>query len=225
MREVALEQGFQTAGESVALSHHLAMAQPDDRSARVIDEIDLLRAQEYDLLAGLLGRAPTRDVLARVAAIKGGPGQIGMAHLALATTAAEQDPDALQHEFFALFIGVGRGELLPYASYYLTGFLNERPLARVREDLEHIGVERAENQYEPEDHIAILFEIMAGLAADRFAAEPGAEKRFFERHIQPWAERFFVDLENAKSAHFYRSVGALGRLFMEVEAEAFAMDA
>ena len=223
MQEVELERGFQTVGEVAALSHAFAMSEPD-QAARLIEDVDLLRAQEYDMLAALLGRAPTSDTLARIAQIEGGSSPLGAAHAALAKAAAEQDPDDLQNEFFGLFIGVGRGELLPYASYYLTGFLNERPLARVREDLGAMGVERAENQYEPEDHIAILFEIMAGLAAGRFPAEPGMEKRFFERHILPWTERFFTDLEDAKSARFYRPVAALGRLFIEIETEAFAMD-
>jgi TorA maturation chaperone TorD/DNA-binding transcriptional regulator YdaS (Cro superfamily) len=190
-----------------------------------VDEVDLLRSHEYNLLSLLLGRAPDRDVLARLAALKGDPSPLGLAHIALAEAAASADPDDLQREYFDLFIGVGRGELLPYASYYLTGFLNERPLARVREDLNQLGIERAEAQSEPEDHLAILCEIMAGLAAGRFAAEPGADHRFFERHLKPWAPRFFADLETAKFAKFYRPVGAIGRVFMEIESEAFAMAA
>jgi TorA maturation chaperone TorD len=133
------------------------------------------------------------------------------------------DAGAVADEFFALFIGVGRGELLPYASYYLTGFLHERPLARVREDLGQLGVERAASVSEPEDHVALLCETMAGLAAARFAAPDGADRRFFERHLKPWAARFFADLERAEAARFYRAVGAVGRRFMEIEVEAFAL--
>jgi TorA maturation chaperone TorD len=190
-----------------------------------VDEIDLLRAHEYNLLAVLLGRAPTRDVLDRVAELKGDASPLGLAHIALAEEASRADPDDLSREFFDLFVGIGRGELLPYASYYLTGFLNERPLARVREDLNLMGVERAEGQSEPEDHVALLCEIMAGLAAGRFEAEEGAERRFFERHLKPWAPRFFADIETAKHGRFYRPVGTIGRIFMEIEAQAFAMDA
>jgi TorA maturation chaperone TorD len=200
---------------------------PDEERAAppAVDETDLLRSHEYGLLALLLGRAPTRDVLDRLAQLKGDPSPLGLAHIALAEAAAAADPDDLQREFFDLFVGVGRGELLPYASYYLTGFLNERPLARVREDLRRFGIERVEGQFEPEDHVAILCEVMAGLAAGRFEAEPGADGRFFERHLKPWAPRFFADLETAKFARFYKPVGAIGRLFMDIEAEAFAMDA
>lgn len=190
----------------------------------MVDEIDLLRVHVYDLLATLLGRAPTREVLAQLAAFEGDGSAIGQAIATLRRAAGEIDAARLEREHFHVFVGVGRGELLPYASYYLTGFLNERPLARVREDLRILGVERDEATCEPEDHIAILFEVMAGLAARRFPAEPGAERAFFERNLKPWAERFFADLETAPSARFYRAVGGLGRLFMEIETEAFAME-
>jgi TorA maturation chaperone TorD len=196
----------------------------EDRQSAV-DEIDLLRSHEYNLLSVLLGRAPTKDVLDRLTGLKGDPSPLGLAHIALAEAAESADPDDVSREFFGLFIGVGRGELLPYASYYLTGFLNERPLARVREDLLQLGIERSEAQSEPEDHVAILCEVMAGLATRRFEGEPGSDRRFFERHLKPWAARFFADLETAKLARFYRPVGAIGRIFMEIEAEAFAMDA
>ena len=196
-----------------------------DAPAEAVDEIDRLRAHEYGLLAVLLGRAPAKDLLERLSELKGDATPLGLAHIALAELASDVDPDELSREFFDLFIGVGRGELLPYASYYLTGFLNERPLARVREDLNALGIERAEGHHDPEDHLAILCEVMAGLAAGRFEVESGAERRFFERHLKPWAARFFADLETARHARFYRPVGTIGRIFMEIEAQAFAMDA
>jgi TorA maturation chaperone TorD len=197
----------------------------DADAALTVDEIDALRAQEYNLLAVLLGRAPTREVLERVARLKGDASALGLAHIALAEAAANADENAVSREFFDLFIGVGRGELLPYASYYQTGFLYERPLARLREDLAAIGAEATGRQSEPEDHIAILCEVMAGLAMGEFEAKPGADRRLFERHLKPWAARFFADLETANAARFYRAVGRVGRVFMEIEAEAFAMDA
>jgi TorA maturation chaperone TorD len=188
-----------------------------------IDQVDLLRSREYAFIATLLHRAPDPELLSCVAMLGGDASPLGQANRGLAAAASGAAADTLEREFFDLFVGVGRGELLPYASYYLTGFLNERPLARVRGDLNAMGIERAEDEPESEDHIGILFEVMAGLAGGRFPADPGAERRFFERHLKPWAERFFVDLENCRST-FYRAVGGLGRLFMEIEAEAFAMD-
>jgi len=118
--------------------------------------------------------------------------------------------------------------VLPYGSYYLTGFLHERPLARLRGDLADLGLARAEEQCEPEDHIAILCEVMAGLAGGRFAASAGddrrrVEKQFFDKHVAPWARRFFADLERAEAADFYRAVAAVGATFSDVETEAFAL--
>ena len=188
-----------------------------------VDEIDQLRAAEYGLLSLLLGKAPDADTLKRVATLKGDASDLGMAHVELAAAAAATDDRAVSKEFFDLFIGLGRGELLPYASYYLTGFLHERPLARVREDLRALGIERAGTSREPEDHIAILLEVMAGLARNDFEAEFVEQARFFERHLKPWAARMFADLEMSPSARFYRAVGRAGRVFMELESEAFTL--
>lgn len=188
-----------------------------------VDEIDQLRAGEYGLLSVLLGKAPDADTLSRVAHLKGDASELGMAHLELATAASELDSATVSKEFFNLFVGLGRGELLPYASYYLTGFLHERPLARVREDMDLLGIERAGPSREPEDHIAILLEMMAGLARGEFDADVGAQARFFARHLKPWAARMFADLEVSPSARFYRAVGRVGRIFIELESEAFTL--
>jgi len=188
-----------------------------------IDEIDQLRAAEYGLLSLLLGKAPDPDTLSRVAALKGDASDLGMAHIELAAAAAAADGRTVSKEFFDLFIGLGRGDLLPYASYYMTGFLHERPLARVREDLGVLGIERAGSSREPEDHIATLLEVMAGLARGDFEADFTEQARFFERHLKPWAARMFADLEMSRSAHFYRAVGRVGRVFMELESEAFTL--
>jgi TorA maturation chaperone TorD len=188
-----------------------------------IDEIDAQRAAEYGLLSLLLGKAPDADTLSRVAALKGDASDLGIAHIELAAAAGAADYEAVSKEFFSLFIGLGRGDLLPYASYYLTGFLHERPLARVREDLDALGIERAGSSREPEDHIATLLEVMAGLARGDFEVDFAAQVRFFERHLKPWASRMFADLEMSRSANLYRAVGRVGRVFMELESEAFTL--
>jgi TorA maturation chaperone TorD/DNA-binding transcriptional regulator YdaS (Cro superfamily) len=188
-----------------------------------VDEVDQLRAAEYGLLSLLLGKAPDADTLLRVAALKGDASDLGMAHLELAAAAAATDVGAASKEFFDLFIGLGRGDLLPYASYYMTGFLHERPLARVREDLDVLGIERAGASREPEDHIAILLEVMGGLARGDFEADFTEQARFFERHLKPWASRMFADLEMSRTANFYRAVGRVGRVFIELESEAFTL--
>ncbi len=188
-----------------------------------LDEIDVARAQEYALLAVLLAKAPGADLLKRFEKLEGDESDIGRAHETLADAAASVNAQQLEREYFDVFIGVGRGELLPYASYYLTGFLHERPLARLRGDLFLLGIEKNEDNPDPEDHIAFLCEIMAGIISKRFPAPIGADREFFEKHIKPWASRFFADLEAAESANFYRSVGKLGRAFIEIETEAFAL--
>jgi TorA maturation chaperone TorD len=190
-----------------------------------IDEIDALRAQEYDLLAALLGRAPAPELVAGLHGLDGDASPLGQAHAALGRAAREADPRVVGRDYFALFVGVGRGLIMPYASYYLTGFLNERPLARVRQDLAELGLERDPGSSEPEDHAATLLEVMATLAGRRLPAEPNADHRFFERHLKPWIGRFFTDVAAQATTPFYRAVGELGEVFTTVEAEAFAMEA
>jgi TorA maturation chaperone TorD len=188
-----------------------------------VDETDSARAQEYALLAALLARAPDAKLLAKLSALRGDATPLGLAHVALADAASQTTAKNVEREFFDLFIGLGRGELMPYGSYYLTGFLHERPLARLREDLAKLGIARADGNPEPEDHAAILCEIMAGLASGRFAAPQGAQRDLFDKHLTPWIGRFFADLERVEAAQFYRAVGALGRVFMDIESEAFAL--
>jgi TorA maturation chaperone TorD len=194
-----------------------------DQLSGEIDDVAVARAQEYALLSAILARAPDAQILDKLAVLRGDPTPLGVAHAALAEAASQTTVERVEREFFNLFIGIGRGELLPYGSYYIAGFLHERPLARLREDLSVLGIERAEDHYEPEDHAAILLEIMAGLVSGRFAAAAGSDQRLFEKHLAPWIGRFFADLERAEAADFYRRVGTLGRVFVEIETQAFAL--
>jgi TorA maturation chaperone TorD len=198
---------------------------PGGEQPAEIDDVDAARAQEYSLLAMLLARTPDATTLGRIARLGGNATPLGLAHAGLSRAAENASAEEIESEFFNLFIGIGRGELLPYGSYYLTGFLNERPLARLREELRALGIERAEGEVEPEDHAAILCEIMAGLADGQFGAASGIQQQFFEKHLAPWISRFFSDLERADAADFYRHVGTVGRLLMEIETEAFALPA
>jgi TorA maturation chaperone TorD len=204
-----------------------AILRPDlyEANAGELDDVDSARAQEYALLATLLTRAPSAALLRRLARLRGDATPLGLAHAALGQAADDANVEQVEREFFNLFIGIGRGELLPYGSYYLTGFLYERPLARLRADLAELGIARSEGKYEPEDHIATLCEVMAGLAGGRLPAPPGSDEKIFKKHVEPWAARFFADLERAQAAQFYRSVGMLGRTFVEIESEAYALPA
>ena len=192
-----------------------------------VTEEDILRADLYDLLAALLAKPPTRDLIDRVAKLDGDDGELGRAIRALTSLARATTETTAEREFNRLFIGAARGELLPYASYYMTGFLHEKPLAVLRNDMAQRSIERAPNVFEPEDNIASLCEMMAGLILGRFG-EPetlAGQKDFFSAHIAPWAGHFFADLEAAKGSLLYAPVGAIGRAFMEIEREAFRMGA
>lgn len=193
---------------------------------QTIDEEDRLRADLYNYLGLMLSGPPDEMLLAQTAGLSGDDGtDLGRAFAALAARAAETTPKEAEREFNALFIGLGRGELLPYASYYLTGFLNEKPLATLRQDLRARGVARAPNVYEPEDNIATLMEVMGGLIVGRFGAPASlsSQRTFFNRHVGPWAGHFFADLEKAKTAKLYVPLATAARAFIEVEREAFRM--
>jgi TorA maturation chaperone TorD len=196
-----------------------------DSSGRIVDEIDHVRAQEYALLATLLSRGPDSRLISRLAGLRGDASPIGMAHTALGEAAGRVDEETVAQEYFALFAGLGQGQLLPYSSHYLTGSLYGRPLARLRETLQRLGVEKAPGRSEPEDHAATLCEVMAGLVGGGIGAAAGADRDFFVEHLLPWIGRFFGDLERAEAADFYRYVGSLGRIFIDVEAQAFALPA
>lgn len=193
-----------------------------------IGEEDRLRADLYDFLAAFLARPPDETLLKRTAALEGDASPLGEAIGALARVARKtRSVKAAEQEFNALFIGLGRGELMPYASFYLTGFLNEKPLAQLRKDMMQLRIVRAENVFEPEDNIAALMEMMAGLIMGRFSAPASlqVQKTFWNKHIGPWAEYFYSDLEAARNSVLYASVGSVGRVFMDIERQASRMTA
>ncbi|THH34893.1 molecular chaperone TorD [Aliishimia ponticola] len=196
-------------------------------TAPAVSEEDRLRADLYNFLGLILSRPPDDMVLDQTRGLSGDDSPMGEAISALAKVAQLSKPRSVESEYNKLFIGLGRGELLPYASYYLTGFLNEKPLASLRRDMGAEGLARAENVFEPEDNIASLMEMMGALIVGRFGApaDLARQKTFFNRHIGPWAGHFFTDLEAAKNSVFYAPVGAVGRIFMEIEAEAFRLGA
>jgi TorA maturation chaperone TorD len=215
-RVIAVEAATGVSRKQLRPDLYTELAVPHDG----VDPVDAGRAQEYALLGALLSSAPSNALLSQIARLRDDATPLGRAHAAVAEAASIAVAGEVEREYFDLFVGLGRGELLPYASYYLTGFLNERPLSRLRNDLAALGIERAENNFEPEDHAATLCEIMAGLAIGRFPAPPEAQRAFFEKHVAPWMGRLFAGMESATNARFYRPVGTLGRLFLEIEAEA-----
>lgn len=200
---------------------NVTTAQPE-----ILDE-DRLRADLYNYLGLMLVGPPDQMLLDQTTALSGDDTDLGQAIQGLARVAKVSKPKAVQTEFNALFIGLGRGELLPYASYYLTGFLNEKPLANLRATMANFGIERTGDVFEPEDNIASLMEMMAGMIVGRFGrvATLQEQQSFFNAHISNWAKHYFEDLQAAKSSVLYASVGAVGAAFMDVEREAFRMTA
>ena len=192
---------------------------------RAIADEDFLRARFYGLLATLLAAPPPDDLLRRMAGLKPDATPLGSALGELALAAMAANADSVAEEFQALFIGVTGGELVPYASWYLTGFLQEKPLAALRLDMERLGVEASPDMSEPEDHAASLLEIMQGLITGLFNAPLSLpeQKTFFATHLECWMPRLLADLEKAPSARFYRAVGKVGRVFLDIETQAFAM--
>ena len=190
-----------------------------------IAEEDRLRVEVYDLLAALLADPPSKERLRALGRLVGDTTPFGTAVDTLAKLARATSAATVEREYNDLFIGIGRGELLPFASYYLTGFLNEKPLATLRKDMADLSIARAPNVYEPEDNIASLMEMMAGLIDGRFGAPASLEKQreFFNRHIAPWAGHFYSDLEKARGSVFFLPVGTLGRIFIDIEREAFRL--
>ena len=179
-----------------------------------------LRAATYALLAALQSGPPSQDLidsLYHIAPPAGGdPGSMGQAWQRLRQAAAAAELEALDSEYHELYIGLGRGQVVPYGSWHITGFLMEKPLSELRDDLRALGIEAGEGVKDPEDHIAALCESMA-LIIGAEDIEAAWERRFFMRHLQPWAGKFFAELQNARSADFYRSVGFFGQRFVELE--------
>lgn len=197
-------------------------------SAFLADEMQAARAGTWSFLARVLSASPDRallDTLAGLGGIDTSAGRIAMGWelLRRAATAPETTVDALEDEYLALFIGLGRGELVPFGSWYLTGFLMEKPLALLRRDLDRLGIEREAGVTESEDHAGALADAMAILirAGDEV---PLAEQRaFFEAHVAPWMARFFVDMQAAEGARFYRSVGFFGEAVLDFESTLLGM--
>lgn len=192
-----------------------------------IAEEDDLRASWYSLLARLLAAPADDTLLAVLRGLDGDESELGGALRALKRAATNTSARAIEQEYFDLFIGVGQSELVPYGSYYLTGFLHEKPLARLRDDMALLGIARSDDVPESEDHIAALCDMMAGLITGGFGepAELSTQRKFFDDHIGCWAPRFFENLEASPSTVFYMPVGTVGRLFMAVESQAFEMAA
>jgi len=187
--------------------------------AQTVHTDEAIRGETYSLLARLFSAAPDADLLATLASAAGEPagGPVGEAWSALGEAAGITGAGVADDEFHALFIGLGRGEVVPYASWYLTGFLMGRPLVSLRSRLAALGFERQPDVSEPEDHVAALFDVMAALAHPEQGEDLAVQQQFFAEYLAPWVERFMDDVQQSENAAFYAAAARLGQRFAVLE--------
>ena len=202
------------------LTTNTAQTMPDVR------EEDQLRADMYSFIANMIRTEPSQELIDSVKSLSGDSSSIGSSIKLISKLASTLHISEIQDEYVNLFLGVGRGELLPFASYYLTGFLNDKPLSKLRDDMNKLGVVRLKEVKEPEDHVSSLFDIMAGLITGQFGKVYSISEQsdFFEKHLNSWVHLLMSDIESAKTAVFYAPIGSLGKEFINIEREAFRMN-
>jgi TorA maturation chaperone TorD len=191
------------------------------------DSEEIARAELYGLLARLWIAPPDAELLAQFGvAVTEAPQPGGFLEApwqALVTAVRATSAEAAAEEYDALFGGVGKPEVFLYGSYYLAGFLNEKPLATLRTDLAGLGLTRDEQRAETEDHIAYVFEVMRYLIAGDDVAVCNLEqqRRFFRAHVQSWVERLAEAVQAQPRAALWREVAAFTRAFVQVETQGF----
>ncbi|WP_353496194.1 TorD/DmsD family molecular chaperone [Vibrio chaetopteri] len=187
------------------------------------NENNQLRSDIYLLISTLCRGAPERELLDFLSTleIESGINQMTSAWQGLAEAAKVAEVSALEDEYQDLFIGVGKGEVIPFASWHLTGSLMDKPLAALRQDLSHLGLEREESVKEPEDHISAVCEVLAHLIDQQKEQEA---KAFFNHHLSPWYTDLCRQIETAPSGQFYPSVAVLMQAFFDVEQVSYAQN-
>ena len=222
LEEMGQQNSVEVRFDPPASAEHGLIDNPIDNP---IDEDQQYRASAYSLIAALLRSAPDQEMLDRLDGLSQETTADGddllLAMSTLALSAKIHTPMAIDDEFHNLFIGLGKGEVVPYGSWYLTGFLMEKPLSDLRDDLARLGYERNTSVVEPEDHIAALCEVVSLMIAE--GADLSVQNSFFQSHIVNWVDQFFGDLSKAKSAVFYKAVARFGAAFIALENEYFSM--
>jgi TorA maturation chaperone TorD len=191
------------------------------------DAEELARAETYGVLARLWWAPPDEELLRQFAlAVTEAPQPGGFLEApwqALVGALRAGSVAAAREEYVALFEGIGKPEVFLYGSYYLAGFLNERPLVALREDLARLGLQRDPARGETEDHVACVFEVLRWLIAGDDVALCNLEqqRRFFRIHVQPWVERLCEAVRAHPRAKLYAALAAFTAAFMQVETQAF----
>jgi TorA maturation chaperone TorD len=193
-----------------------------------LDE-ETARAEIYGLLAQLYYAPPTPELASGLrVAVTDAPAQGAFLEEPwrdLVGVARSMDDRAIAAEYDALFGGVGKPEIYLFASHYLSGFLNEKPLARLRDELAALGLTRDEAMPETEDHIAYLCEVMRYLIAgdDVAVANLTRQREFFTVQLQPWAGAMCDAIAAQPKARFYAALAEFTRAFFSVETQGFDM--
>lgn len=201
---------------------------PASLTASALDE-ETARAEVYGLLAALYYAAPTAELYENLrVAVTAAPAEGALLESPwgeLVAAARAQDLEAVAREHDALFGGVGKPEVYLFGSHYLSGFLNEKPLAALRTELAALGLARDEAMPETEDHVAYLCEVMRYLIAgdDVAVANLTRQREFFARHLQPWLPLMCEAVAQHPKARFYAALAAFTQAFMSVEAQGFDM--
>jgi TorA maturation chaperone TorD len=198
---------------------------------RSISVEDQVRADYYALLASLFHHAPD-DRLLQSIVIAGEPAaeaaqEFLQAWRNLAQASSLVSHEVVDEEYQVVFVGVGRAPVLLYGSFYLAGFMMEKPLAALRDDLAALGFARRADIHEPEDHLAALCDVMRALILGDLGdapAEIAVQRQFFAKHIQSWAGKCCDAIEAYEHANYYRRVAAFARVFFAIEADAFEIE-
>ncbi|MDE2360762.1 MAG: molecular chaperone TorD family protein [Betaproteobacteria bacterium] len=191
---------------------------------------DATRADFYALLARLFADGPDAAMLAalaRAARMEGESSSIALAWNRLIDASSAMDPAAAAQEYTDLFIGVGKSEVNLHASYWLSGFMMEKPLANLRGSLAELGIARRDEVAMLEDHLSALCETMRLLIAGHGERGPtgiAVQRVFFERYIAPWVFECCAAISNCPIANYYVHVAEFAREFIAVDRDALAMD-
>jgi len=196
-----------------------------------LDAGESARAEVYALLSSLFYQSPSKELLHVIATGSGICNDEPVSDFcrswrALQQAAMQADAEAVKEEFDAAFIGTGRQPVMLYGSFYVAGFLHEKPLAILRDDLTKMGIARRGDRHESEDHVSALCDVMRFLIGGDAEAPPAAlelQREFFRRHIEPWHAQLSNAVINASQTNFYKHVAQLMREFFVVENAAFDM--
>ncbi len=183
-----------------------------------------IRTDGYAMLAALLTQPPSAVLLKMLGSLEWEdalPGKLGAALDALRRAGPGHEPGELEQEYHRLFVGLGRGEMVPYSSWYREGKMMSLPLVSLRSALRRFGIVKREDRGDSEDHAGALCEVMTLLSAEPDGASRAEQREFFRRHIATWMPAFFKDLRSAQGAGFYRAVGVFGGSFLETEGDYF----